>query len=163
MAVVREKGMLDLDPCPFCGGEAEIERTGTARQSTIYACQNCGCRLETGETFNHGAQWNQRAVTVVDRSIEFGRQSDKEPGMEWISANDAPSGSSHPYSEQGDAATFLLVWNGFHIGVAYRDSDPDMPEMEWISEDGEFVSPPPTHAMRLPSPPKLKTTTKGAE
>lgn len=54
---MREK----LAPCPFCGGEAEIERVGDARQSTIYSCTDCGCRLETGETFNHGAAWNRRA------------------------------------------------------------------------------------------------------
>lgn len=51
---------VNLKPCPFCGGEAEIERSGTPRVSTIYACTNCGCRLETGETFNHGGLWNDR-------------------------------------------------------------------------------------------------------
>lgn len=51
-----------LKACPFCGGEAEIERVGTARMSTIYFCTECSCRLETGETFNHGALWNRRAM-----------------------------------------------------------------------------------------------------
>lgn len=51
----------ELKACPFCGGEAEIERVGTARMSTIYFCTECSCRLETGETFNHGALWNRRA------------------------------------------------------------------------------------------------------
>jgi Lar family restriction alleviation protein len=50
----------ELKPCPFCGGEAEIERYGTPRYSTIYSCTECGCRLETGETFNHGDTWNTR-------------------------------------------------------------------------------------------------------
>lgn len=50
-----------LAPCPFCGGEAEIERVGDARKSTIYSCTNCGCSLETGEQFNHGAAWNRRS------------------------------------------------------------------------------------------------------
>jgi hypothetical protein len=49
-----------LKPCPFCGGEAEIVRYGTPRQSTQYRCTNCGCQLETGETFNYGANWNKR-------------------------------------------------------------------------------------------------------
>ena len=50
-----------LKPCPFCAGEAEIERTGTARQSQIYVCQDCGCRLETSETFGV-EHWNRRPV-----------------------------------------------------------------------------------------------------
>lgn len=49
-----------LKPCPFCGGEAEIQRHGTGRQSTIYSCTQCGCRLETGETWQVPGQWNER-------------------------------------------------------------------------------------------------------
>jgi Lar family restriction alleviation protein len=51
----------ELEPCPFCGGEAEIERQGNNRQSMIYACTDCGCRLETGETGHNYRQWNTRA------------------------------------------------------------------------------------------------------
>ena len=54
-----------LKPCPFCGGQAEIERRGTTRQSTIYACLECGCRLETGETFNLGVDWNERVDPIM--------------------------------------------------------------------------------------------------
>ncbi len=53
---------MKLLPCPFCGGRPETERFGNGRQSTIYACVECGCRLETGETFNHGARWNERPL-----------------------------------------------------------------------------------------------------
>lgn len=52
---------MTLLPCPFCGGEAEIERYGTSRVSTIYICTFCGCSLETGEEWGHGRQWNKRA------------------------------------------------------------------------------------------------------
>lgn len=61
--------MSDLKPCPFCGGEAEIERQGTARQSTIYNCTNCGCRLETGETWQAPSQWNERELTEREAKL----------------------------------------------------------------------------------------------
>ncbi len=51
----------ELLPCPFCGGGAEFERMGTARQSCIVACQECGCRLETGEVSQCGQRWNTRS------------------------------------------------------------------------------------------------------
>lgn len=49
-----------LKPCPFCGGEAEITQYGDSRKSTQYDCTDCGCSLETSETFNHGSLWNKR-------------------------------------------------------------------------------------------------------
>ena len=52
--------MIALKPCPFCGGEAEIQRLGSRKCSTIYACQWCGATLETSEAFDHGKRWNQR-------------------------------------------------------------------------------------------------------
>lgn len=54
-----------LEACPFCGGDAEIEQVGDRRQSTIYACTMCGCRLETGEEWGHGAAWNTRPAPVA--------------------------------------------------------------------------------------------------
>jgi|GEM_PF-3115111 len=52
----------ELKPCPFCGHSAHIEQRGDRSMSTIYQCDNCGCSLETGEEFNHGAGWNNRAA-----------------------------------------------------------------------------------------------------
>ena len=52
---------MNLKPYPFCGGDAEFERFGTGRRSTIVVCQECGCRMESPETFNHGSYWNARA------------------------------------------------------------------------------------------------------
>lgn len=52
--------MSKLSPCPFCGGEASIEQYGNPRQSTIYQCNNCSCRLEIGEEWGHGKGWNAR-------------------------------------------------------------------------------------------------------
>ena len=57
-------GKVELLPCPFCGGKAEIARLGTVRFSTKYACTECSCTLETGETFNYGHDWNIRATVI---------------------------------------------------------------------------------------------------
>ena len=56
---------MELKTCPFCGSEAEIERYGTRRQSTIYQCTSCGCQLETGEEWGHGADWNKRTTSLA--------------------------------------------------------------------------------------------------
>jgi hypothetical protein len=55
-----------LLPCPFCGHDAEIERFGDARRSTIYQCTYCSCSLETGEEWGHGRRWNERAALSID-------------------------------------------------------------------------------------------------
>jgi len=49
----------------MCGKEAEIERPGTARQSMIIVCTNCGCRMESGDVVGltppEQYAWNVRA------------------------------------------------------------------------------------------------------
>ena len=68
-----------LKPCPFCGGEAEITRFGTARYSTAYECTNCGASLETGETANHGLVWNERhsenkiKANAIREAVEYNK------------------------------------------------------------------------------------------
>lgn len=53
----------ELKPCPFCGGDCEIERMGTPRVSMIYQCTECGCSLETSETFiGPRCSWNNRSL-----------------------------------------------------------------------------------------------------
>lgn len=70
--LARSLRMIELDECPFCEGNAEIVRYGDRKVSTQYACQNCGCFLETGETFNHGTQWNTRPREAsIIQSNEF--------------------------------------------------------------------------------------------
>ncbi len=53
---------IELLPCPFCGGRPEIERIGTARQSMIIACTNCGARVESGDVvgLTRDYKWNHR-------------------------------------------------------------------------------------------------------
>lgn len=62
-----------LLPCPFCGRSAHVEQYGDRSKSTIYQCDNCSCSLETGEEWDHGRIWNERAAipppeTNVDAS-----------------------------------------------------------------------------------------------
>ena len=59
-----------LKPCPFCGGEAEIERPGTRRQSCIVSCTNCGARHEgPDEGEQSGDTWNERAPDPREAEI----------------------------------------------------------------------------------------------
>jgi hypothetical protein len=52
---------IKLKPCPFCGGKCDIERIGTSRVSMQYQCGECGCSLETGETWlDDDCRWNTR-------------------------------------------------------------------------------------------------------
>ncbi len=51
----------ELKPCPFCGGEPYIDRMGTGRVSMMISCIDCGCMLETSETFiGPNCSWNTR-------------------------------------------------------------------------------------------------------
>lgn len=53
--------MINLKPCPFCGGEAEVESHGNHRQSTIISCGDCGVTHESGDEGEMvGRSWNER-------------------------------------------------------------------------------------------------------
>ena len=85
--------MSNLKPCPFCGGDAEIERLGDRRQSTVYSCTQCGCMLETSEEFNHGSVWNTRPPTMIEKAAE-------EMAKALLSLRDAASDFSEAYDSQ---------------------------------------------------------------
>ena len=114
----RSGGQPVLLPCPFCGGEAEVERSGTNRRSHIIACTDCGCRLETGETWNAGSAWNTRQPTqsdAVQAEIEALRhdlerqmtianeQVNEVERLREALAHIAFSGADGPYGEFGEA------------------------------------------------------------
>lgn len=67
-----------LLPCPFCGGEAEIERMGTRRQSCQVACTNCGAHHEGPDEDEHsGDSWNRRAA------LDWEWQSERPDEGDW--------------------------------------------------------------------------------
>lgn len=61
---------LELMPCPFCGGEPRIERKGTARASMIIICDDCGCKVESGDVLGltkpESLKWNLRFNPMLD-------------------------------------------------------------------------------------------------
>lgn len=65
----------ELKPCPFCGETASIERYGDPRQSTIYQCDSCSCRLETGEEWGHGKLWNRRSDLALSEERDRLREA----------------------------------------------------------------------------------------
>ena len=87
-----------LLPCPFCGGEAEIERMGTRRQSCQVACTNCGARHEGPDQDEHsGDSWNRRAA------FDGQWQSERPAAGEWWVA-------IHPDQRAGCKKTVYEVW-----------------------------------------------------
>ena len=61
-----------LKPCPFCCGKPTMDddraRRGTARQSCIVVCTECGCRHESGDEYEmSGSSWNTRAEPPAPR------------------------------------------------------------------------------------------------
>lgn len=55
--------MNELKTCPFCGGDAEVVRCGTPRQSSQIGCTQCNCRLESsGQGLRSGDAWNTRDI-----------------------------------------------------------------------------------------------------
>ncbi len=78
-----------------------------------------------------------------------------DEAMGWRTIDTAPYGEVHPYEDHPEAATYVLVCNGHHIGVAYCQKDANEPDeaKQWLGEDGWFM-PQPTHWMPLPEPPK---------
>lgn len=75
--------MIKLKPCPYCGGEAEFERVGTARVSTIVSCTECGATLESGEVGEiAGASWN---IREADNQLAKANERVKE--LEWTLCN----------------------------------------------------------------------------
>ena len=58
--------MIELKPCPFCGGEAELVKYGLTGKFEVVQCSDCGARtrvfdpdIKRGESVIDA--WNRRA------------------------------------------------------------------------------------------------------
>lgn len=80
--------MADLEPCPFCGGEAEI------RGSILLFVQCTKCRTRYGDSYHANkavaiAAWNTRAERTchyVCDNLEWDMPTCSECGSEWVEA-----------------------------------------------------------------------------
>ncbi|MCP2134541.1 hypothetical protein J2S28_001593 [Rhizobium sp. SLBN-94] len=109
----------ELKPCPFCGGPASIEQYGDRSQSTIYNCDNCSCSLETGEEFNHGAQWNCRAEAVLSAAGPVSSRNDEAGYVEFLN-QDVP----YVVRDIQGAVAILMDLETRNV-IGYRVYDPD--------------------------------------
>lgn len=63
--------MPELKPCPFCGGEAQLEHDYHGNGSSHVICKRCGLRsvsfirsFETASDLNAIEYWNRRVDNV---------------------------------------------------------------------------------------------------
>lgn len=149
---------LRLVPCPFCGGQAEIEQFGNTRRSTIYCCQECGCKLETGEEFNHGRAWNRRAAPASPLP-EGGGQcsgiSGELSGWQDISSHDGTLKPVLLIAPYPTGTTWSNIIHGWWQ-PAYVGEDGEIRAGRWARWHHDF---PPTHFIQ-PEVPAAPTGAK---
>lgn len=76
----------------------------------------------------------------------------------WQPIETAPRGSDHPYgNDLENCSTWIIVWNGRHVGRAYGLVDGDA-ELHWIDECGEQIEPEPIcwRLIDLPTPEEIE-------
>jgi hypothetical protein len=104
--------MSELKPCPFCGGEAEFDRKGTSRVSCIVKCTDCGCTLETGETWASGQSWNTRTQSQCDLYDELYKAAlGLSHGVDW---NNGTQAIEHGYRDKLLSAVIKLKEQGIN-------------------------------------------------
>ena len=66
---------MDLKPCPFCGGEAEIRYAIFDYNRWGAQCNECGAYMEADEDSQEAvaAKWNQRTTPSGKRRIGYMR------------------------------------------------------------------------------------------
>ena len=51
----------ELKPCPFCGGEADIDHDHTVEENHAYGCRICSVWFDTFNADDAISAWNRRA------------------------------------------------------------------------------------------------------
>jgi hypothetical protein len=123
--------MPELKPCPFCKGEAQFEQIGTARQSMIISCADCGCRHESGDVLGltEPLSWNSRADLMP----------------QWRPISEAPVDNS-----------LIIAYDPRDRcpKIVYYDFAEESPGWRLMGSCAALLSFIPTHWMPLPEPPK---------
>lgn len=115
--------MIKLKPCPFCGGEAEFERVGTARMSTIVSCTECGATLESGEAGEiAGTSWNSREA---DEQLAKANERAKELEKQKIKWDRLPEGTQELRVEFDGDICDIGCFDG--AGNMYSHGEWDLP------------------------------------
>lgn len=75
---------IELKPCPFCGGEAELNKSFTNNWSAYVMCSDCSARTAL---FVQSIDWcaNDEAVKAWNRRV-----SDKEKGSRSAATEQEP-------------------------------------------------------------------------
>jgi Lar family restriction alleviation protein len=102
-----------LKHCPFCGGKSNIDNYGNNRVSTQYSCEDCGARKETGETFNHGKDWNTRTPPKV-KALKW-RNFEWKLVPESVSTNSVTRYAVFFRETEG-------LWGANYVGIDGRES-----------------------------------------
>lgn len=90
-----------LEPCPLCDSPNITFERGNARVSTKYRCDDCGCFLETGETWQAPERWNTRiAHTQQDRIAKL--EAALGLILSWW-----PKGSEHSRQARDKGSSFI--------------------------------------------------------
>jgi Lar family restriction alleviation protein len=128
---------IELLPCPFCGGKAEIERAGDHCRSTVYTCTDCGAFLETGEEWNHGQMWNQRANLDTELLASMKAERDEADRR----AGAAERELTH-YRDRVDKLEAAFVWM-FVIKPAFKDGLATIicTEEQWLEAKAVLAEP----------------------
>ena len=120
-----------LKPCPFCGGEPEVVRHGTPRQSAIVRCTQCGCARESSDEGCFDA-WNRRTPSG---ETDAGGEPIGWVVVMWDDQG-FPGSDEGLYGpdERSDAEEWAKTLNGLDNGYTYTVH----PVGSTVREDGEI-------------------------
>lgn len=66
--------MVELNPCPFCGGKATTSHGVAVSTNRFFfvSCENCGCRTKNFFEWHYGEQFEKMAVKAWNKRAERG-------------------------------------------------------------------------------------------